>query len=161
MTFASLLTAFTAAVAANDGEQLALLFTEDGTYEDGFFGAHTGRRAIAAMLQRFHDTGRDYCWEFLDPVSDGAIGYARFRFSYSSLLPERAGRPVLFEGMSCFHFRDRLIAHYRKAFDRGVALVQLDFPAERIRRILARMVEAQNQRAEARRHLDRFASADD
>ena len=75
MTFADLLTAFAAAVAANDGDGLASLFTEDGTYEDGFFGAHTGRLAIAAMLQRFHDTGRDYFWEFLDPVSDGSIGY--------------------------------------------------------------------------------------
>ena len=52
------------------------------------------------MLQRFHDTGRAYMWEFLDPLSDGSIGYARFRFSYASLLPEAAGRPVFFEGMS-------------------------------------------------------------
>jgi hypothetical protein len=63
LTFASLLTTLAAAVAANDGEQLASLFTEDGTYEDGFFGAYTSRRKIAAMLQRFHDTGRDYLWE--------------------------------------------------------------------------------------------------
>jgi hypothetical protein len=84
------------------------------------------------MLQRFHDTGRDYFWEFLDPVSDGVIGYARFRFSYASLLPEAAGPPVFFSRMSCFHFRDGLIAHYREAFDRGLALVQLDFAAERI-----------------------------
>src|SRR5689334_22075336 len=88
-----------------DGESPASLFTEDGTYEDGFFGAHTGRSAIAVMLQRFHDTGRAYLWEFLDPLSDGSIGYARFRFSYASLLPEAAGRPVFFEGMSCFRFR--------------------------------------------------------
>ena len=161
MTFPDLLDAFAAAVAANNGERLALLFTEDGTYEDGFFGAHIGRPAIAAMLQHFHDTGRDYFWEFLDPVGDGVIGYARFRFSYASLLPEAVGRPVLFEGMSCFHFRDRLIAHYREAFDRGVALVQLDFPAERIKRVLEKAAAAQNQLPEARRHLDRFASGDD
>jgi hypothetical protein len=97
LRFADLLTVFTAAVVANDGEGLASLFTEDGTYEDGFFGAHSGRTAIAAMLQRFHDTGRDYFWEFLDPVSDGVIGYARFRFSYASLLPEAAGRPSFFQ----------------------------------------------------------------
>ena len=161
MSFASLLTAFAAAVAANDGERLAMLFTEDGTYEDGFFGAHTGRPAIAAMLQRFHATGRDYFWEFLDPVGDGAIGYARFRFSYASLLPEAAGRPVLFEGISCFHLRAGLIAHYREAFDRGVALVQLDFPAERIKRILERAVAAQNRLPETSRHLDRFRPRDD
>jgi hypothetical protein len=121
LTFRDLLTAFAAAVEANDGEGFASLFTEDGTYEDGFFGAHTGRPAIAMMLQRFHDTGRAYLWEFLDPLSDGSIGYARFRFSYASLLPEAAGRPVFFEGMSCFRFRDGLIAHYGAAFDRGVA----------------------------------------
>jgi hypothetical protein len=64
LSFASRLTAFAAAVAANDGEHLTLLFTEDGTYADGFLGAHTGRPAIAAMLQRFDDTGRDFFWEF-------------------------------------------------------------------------------------------------
>jgi hypothetical protein len=133
------------------------LFTEDGTYEDGFFGAYTGRPAIAAMLQRFHDTGRAYLWEFLDPLSDGSIGYARFRFSYASLLLEAAGRPVFFEGMSCFRFRDGLIADYGEAF-RGVALVQLDFSAERIKRILARAATAQNRNPETKSHLDRFSA---
>ncbi|MGC2200808.1 MAG: nuclear transport factor 2 family protein [Stellaceae bacterium] len=156
MTFASLLRSFSAAVEANDGQGLARLFTEEGTYEDGFFGAHTGRATIAAMLQRFHDTGRSYRWEFHDPVSDGAVGYARFRFSYASRLPESAGRPVFFEGMSCFRLRDRLIAYYREAFDRGVALVQLDFPAERIKRVLEKAALAQNRSSEAQRHLARF-----
>ena len=158
MIFADMLTAFAAAVTANDGDGLARLFTEDGTYEDGFFGAHTGRPAIAAMLQRFHDTGRDYLWEFLDPVSDGSVGYARFRFSYASLLPEAAGRPVMFEGMSCLRRRDGLIAHYREAFDRGVALVQLDFPAERLKRVLEKAAAAQNRSPEARPHLDRLSA---
>jgi hypothetical protein len=156
--FSTLLTNFARAVEANEGHELAMLFTPDGTYEDGFFGAHTGRASIVAMLQRFHDTGGNYLWEFIDPVSDGTIGYAHFRFSYASLLPESAGRPVLFEGISCFHLRDGLIAHYREAFDRGVALVQLDFPPDRITRILAKSVTAQSQLPEARRHLDRFSS---
>jgi SnoaL-like domain len=154
--FPALLTTFARAVEANDGEQLATLFTTDGTYEDGFFGAHTGRASIIAMLQRFHDTGRSYLWEFLDPLSDGATGYARFRFSYASLLPQSVGRPVLFEGISCFRFRDDLIAHYSEAFDRGVALAQLHFPAERIKRVLEKAAATQNQLPEARRHLDRF-----
>jgi len=50
-SFAALLTAFADAVQANDGRGLAMLFSPDGVYEDGFFGAHTGRAAIAAMLQ--------------------------------------------------------------------------------------------------------------
>src|SRR3984893_8100391 len=109
-------------------------------------------------VQRFHDTGRAYMWEFLDPLSDGSIGYARFRFSYASLLPEAAGRPVFFEGMSCFRFRDGLIAHYGEAFDRGVALVQLDFSAVRIKHILARAATAQNRNPETKRHFHRFSA---
>jgi hypothetical protein len=73
------------------------LFTPDGIYPDEFFGAHRGRAAIAAMLQRFHDTGGDYRWDFCEPVSDETTGYARFRFSYVSQLPEAAGRRVVFE----------------------------------------------------------------
>ena len=156
--FSALLKTFAGAVQANDGVGLAMLFTPDGVYEDGFFGAHRGRASIAAMLQRFHDTGSDYLWEFFDPACDGSIGYARFRFSYASRLPESAGRPVLFDGVSCFRFEDRLISHYSEAFDRGVALVQLGFPAERVRRILEKTAAAQNQTPEARAHLDRFLS---
>jgi hypothetical protein len=55
-------------------------------------------------------------------------------------------------------FSDGLIAHYGEAFDRGVALVQLDFSAERIKRILARAATAQNRNPETKRHLDRFSA---
>src|SRR5579883_1523843 len=116
MDFPALLDRFAAAVVANDGAGLAALFTEDGTYDDGFFGAHAGRAAIARMLQRFHDTGGDYRWDWRDPGC--------------------AGRPVGFDGIGRFRFANGLIARYDEAFDRGVALVQLGFPAERIRRVL-------------------------
>ena len=134
--FPKLLDKFAAAVVANDGAGLGALFAPDGVYADEFFGAHQGRAAIAAMLQRFHDTGGDYRWDFSDPVCDGTTGYARFRFSYTSRLPEAAGKPVVFEGISRFRLRNGLIERYDEAFDRGVALVQLGFAAERIRRIL-------------------------
>jgi hypothetical protein len=155
-TFTELLATFSAAVVANDGAGLAALFAPDGIYADEFFGPHRGRVAIAAMLQRFHDTGRDYRWDFIDPTSDGATGYARFRFSFASRLRECEGRPVMFEGISQFRLAGGLIAHYRESFDRGVALVQLGFPAERIKRILEKAAAAQNDTAEAREHLDRL-----
>ena len=123
----------------------------------GFFGAHTGRSAIAAMLQRFHDTGSDYRWDFIDPVSDGATGYARFHFSFASRVPEAAGRPVLINGISRFRLKDGLIERYDEAFDRGIALVQLGFPAERIHRIIEKAAAAQTATAAARLHLDRFS----
>jgi hypothetical protein len=156
--FTALLTTFADAVQSNHGQCLAMLFTEDGVYEDGFFGAHTGRAAIAAMLQRFHDTGSSYLWEFVDPAAMAPSAMPAFASANTSLLPESTGRAVLFEGISCFRFRGELIARYSEAFDRGVALAQLAFPAERIKRVLERAVAAQNLLPDARRHLDRFSS---
>ncbi|MBV8752563.1 MAG: nuclear transport factor 2 family protein [Hyphomicrobiales bacterium] len=157
--FPALLRGFAAAVVANDGAALAGLFTDDGVYEDGFFGAHKGRDEIVAMLARFHATGADYRWDFFDPLSDGRIGYARWRFSYASKMPGAEGKPVLFEGMSLFEFRGDRIARYSEAFDRGVALVQQDFPAERLRKILVRTAQARNATPACRAHLARFAEA--
>lgn len=155
--FPALLRSFAAAVAANDGAALAGLFTDDGVYEDGFFGAHKGRDEIIAMLAHFHATGTDYRWDFFDPLADGRIGYARWRFSYASKMPGAEGKPVLFEGTSLFEFRGDRIARYSEAFDRGVALVQQDFPAERLEKILRKAAQAQNARPECREHLKRFA----
>jgi hypothetical protein len=154
--FAALLTRFTAAGVANDGARFAALFTEDGVYDDLFFGLHRGRAAIAAMLQRFHDTGRDYRWEFVEPLCDGETGYARFRFSYASQLSGHEGNPVYFEGISRFRLAGGLIADYREAWDRGVALVQLGFSAERLHRIAEKAAATQNDSAAAREHLGRF-----
>jgi hypothetical protein len=157
--FPALLHRFAATVVANDGAALASLFTEDGVYEDGFFGAHQGHDEIAAMLARFHATGANYRWDFFDPLTDGRVGYARWRFSYASKMPGAEGKTVLFEGTSLFEFRGDRIARYSEAFDRGVALVQQDFPAERLRKILMRTAQAQNATPECREHLARFTEA--
>ncbi|HEV2956820.1 MAG TPA: nuclear transport factor 2 family protein [Xanthobacteraceae bacterium] len=156
LDFPVLLERFAGAVVANDGAGLAALFTEDGVYEDGFFGAHQGHDAIARMLARFHATGRDYRWDFFDPLADSRIGYARWRFSYASKMPGAEGKPVVFEGLSLFQFRGERIARYSEGFDRGVALVQQDFPAERLRKILLKTAQAQNATPECREHLARL-----
>ena len=158
MDFEDLLGRFARAVEQNDGDGLATLFTEDGVYDDGFFGEHQGHEAIKRMLRHFHDGGREYQWEFLDPLSNGAIGYARYRFSYASRLPETEGKPVVFEGMSCFTFREGKIARYTEVFDRGMALAQLDFAAERIKRVLTKLAAAQNAKPECQAHLRRLES---
>jgi SnoaL-like domain len=154
--FAELLETFVRAVEANDGKALAAAFTPDGVYDDGFYGAHVGRDSIADMLGRFHATGRDFRWEFSDPVREGAIAYARYCFSYRSRLAESIDRPVVFEGMSQFRLRDGLITQYSEVFDRGLALAQLGFPAERIGRSLARYVERQNVKPGCLAHLARL-----
>jgi hypothetical protein len=156
MDFPDLLKRFAAAAAANDGATFAALFTEDGVYDDGFFGEYRGRKAIVEMLQHFHDTGSNYRWDFLDPLCDGARGYARYRFSYVSGMPGAEGKPVLFEGIGHFEFRDGLIARYSEVFDRGMALAQQDFAAERIKKVLLKLADRQNAGPEAKAHLARF-----
>jgi hypothetical protein len=156
--FPNLLQRFAAAVIANDGAALGTLFTEDGVYDDGFFGAHQGPDAIARMLAMFHATGTDYRWDFFDSLTDGRIGYAHWRFSYASKMRGAEGKPVVFEGMSLFQFRGDRIARYSEAFDRGIAFVQQDFPAERLSKVLIKAAQAQNATPECREHLARFAS---
>jgi hypothetical protein len=154
--FPELLSRFARAVAANDGAGFAALFTEDGVYDDGFFGEYKGRKAIIEMQQHFHDTGSNYRWDFFDAQSDGRTGYARYRFSYASGMPGAEGKPVVFEGISHFVFRDGAIARYEEAFDRGMALAQQDFAAERIKKVLKKLADRQNASPAAREHLRRF-----
>jgi hypothetical protein len=154
--FSDLLSRFAKAVAANDRATFTALFTEDGVYEDGFFGEYKGRAAIGDMLRHFHDTGSNYRWDFFDALSDGRTGYARYRFSYASGMPGAEGKPVVFEGTSHFVFRDGLIARYEEHFDRGLALAQQDFAAERIKKVLLKLAARQNASAAAQEHLARF-----
>jgi hypothetical protein len=154
--FPALLSRFAKAVAANDGTAFSALFTADGVYDDGFFGEYRGRDAIARMLQHFHETGSNYRWDFLDPLSDGRTGYARYRFSYASGMPGAEGKPVVFEGTSHFVFRDGLIARYEENFDRGMALAQQDFAPERIKKVLLKLAARQNASEGAKAHLARF-----
>jgi hypothetical protein len=156
MEFGQLLARFAEAVQRNDGAGLAALFTPDGVYEDGFFGPHQGAASIAAMLQRFHDGGRDYWWEFDEPVCVGDIGYALWRFSYASRRAGVEGRPVLFEGISRFRLRGGLIAHYYEVFDRGLALAQQDYSAAGIASVAAKAAARQNAKPGNAAHLARF-----
>ena len=145
MEFSRLLDAFARAVEANDGPALAALFTPDGVYDDGFFGPQAGSAAITAMLQHFHEGGTRYRWEFFDALANHHLGYASYRFSYVSRMAGSEGRPVLFEGMSRFTLASGFIRRYSEVFDRGVALVQQDFAAERIKRILQKTAARQNK----------------
>jgi hypothetical protein len=153
--FDALLRRFCAAVAAHDSPGFAALFAPDGRYDDYFFGEHSGRDAIAAMLDRFHVGGEAFFWEFVEPVCSGDLAYARYCFSYRSREPESAGQVIVFEGMSRFRLRDGLIAHYAEAFDRGVAFTQLGYAKPRITKLLDRYAAAFRAGAAVERHLAR------
>src|SRR5262245_66291730 len=102
MDFPELVKRFAVAAVAGNGDALANLFTPDGTYDDYFFGPSTGREAIKAMLAHFAEGGRNFRWEFFDPVISGGIGYASYRFSFDSRRPEAKGARVLFDGIGRF-----------------------------------------------------------
>lgn len=148
-----LLARFGDAVRAHDSPGFAALFTEDGRYDDGFFGVHTGREAIAAMLDRFHVGGESFFWQFHDPVFESGAGYARYVFSYRSREPESAGQLVVFAGIAFLRLREGRIAEYREAFDRGIAFTQLGYATPRIAKLLARYAREFVDSEEARAHL--------
>ncbi|MBM3487605.1 MAG: nuclear transport factor 2 family protein [Alphaproteobacteria bacterium] len=155
--FASLLARFTAAVEAADGAALAALFTEDGLYDDTFYGAFRGRAAIRAMLEdHFWRDGTAFRWDMRDPVSDGRTGYASWLFSYTARLAPFTGRRVVVAGMSRFALAGGLIIHYAEAFDAGQAFRQLGMAPDRLAVVLDRM----NARFLAATELGRHRGAD-
>jgi len=154
MNFEAMLKEFTKAVEAGDGTALAALFTEDGVYDDTFYGEARGRDAIRHMLEEeFHGHARDFLWEMHSPVCDGNTGYACWNFSYTSNLPESAGRRVVARGMSCFRLHEGKITEYREKFDSGMALAQLDFDPARLMKLFGRWNGAVREQPDLARHV--------
>jgi hypothetical protein len=154
MDLSPMLRRFEAAVEAGDGGALAGLFTDDGVYDDYFFGpSEPGKEGIRAMLAHFYEGGEDFRWEFFDPLARDDLGYASYRFSYTSKLPEAKGARVVFEGISRFELRGGLIRRYSEVFDRGMALAQQDFAGERLKKIGLKYASRLKARPEASRHL--------
>lgn len=155
MKIEAMLRAFSEAVQNRDGIAFAQLFTEDAVYHDVFYGAFHGRAKIAELVNDwFYRTAEDFRWHLHDPVTDGRILYARYTFSYRSLLPEAKGKRVMFEGVAIYTLRDGLIAEYREVANAGPALVDLGFAPERVAKILAREGAELKARPEAKPHLD-------
>ena len=153
MDFAELVNRFATAAASGDGDALADLFTPDGTYDDYLFGPNTGREAIKTMLAHFADGGRNFRWEFLDPVRTSDIGYASYRFSFKSTRSEAQGARVAFDGIGRFDLEGDRIRRYCEVFDRGMALAQQAFAPEHLARIELKYANAMKTRPEWKAHL--------
>jgi ketosteroid isomerase-like protein len=152
--FADVLRRFTTAVEAGDGAAFARLFSEDGEYHDVFYGIFKGRAAIAGMLENhFWRDGDAFRWEMLEPVTDGATGYARWRFSFTSRLEQAKGKRIFMEGVGYFYLNDGLITRYEDYARAGECLVQLGHSPARLHRIFEKMAEKQNADPDAQRHL--------
>ena len=154
MTMTATLRSFCDAVERRDGKAFAALFAEDGVYHDVFYGAFAGRAKIAGMVDdHFYSTATDFRWDMHDPVSDGETLYARYTFSYRSILPEAKGARVMFEGVAIMTLRDGLIAEYREVANTAPAFVDMNFAPERIAKIVAKQGAALKARPEMARHL--------
>ena len=154
MDATALLKEFCAAVEQRDGARFARLFREDGVYHDVFYGAFVGRQKIAAMIDDwFHRTAADFRWDMHDPVTDGRTLYARYIFSYRSLLPEANGARAIFEGVAIMTLDGGLIASYREVADVGPAFAAMRFAAERIAKLHARRARALRASPDAARHV--------
>ena len=155
MNLEAMLRAFCGAVEQRNGKAFAELFTEDGVYHDVFYGPFEGRAKIAGMVDDwFYRTATDFRWDMHEPVSDGETLYARYTFSYRSLLPEASGGRVMFEGVAIMKLRDGRIAGYHEVANTAPAFVDMNFAPERIVKIAARQGAALKARPEMKRHLD-------
>lgn len=154
MDVARVLGAFSEAVVRHDGRILASVFTPDGVYHDAFYGAFQGRERIAALIDDwFFRTAEDFRWDMHDPVTDGRVLYARYTFSYRSILPEAEGGRAMFEGVAIMRLEGDLIAEYREVANTGPAFVDLKFAPERIAKLLKRQGDELKARPEMAHHL--------
>lgn len=154
MDIHTLLENFCDAVEKNDGPRFASLFTEDGVYHDVFYGAFAGRERIAAMITDwFYKTATDFRWDMHEPVSDGRTLYARYTFSYRSLLPEAKGARAMFEGVAIMKLSNGQIAEYHEVANSATGFVDMNFAPERISKLLARQGRELKARPEMARHL--------
>ncbi len=154
MSATAMLRTFCDAVEKHDGAAFAALFTEDGVYHDVFYGAFAGRARIAEMIDDwFYRTATDFRWDMHDPVSDGKTLYARYTFSYRSLLPEANGARVMFEGVAIMTLQDGMIAEYHEVANTATGFVDMNFAPERIAKIVAKQGAALKARPEMKRHL--------
>lgn len=138
--FRQFLARFSAAAEAGDGDAFAACFTEDAVYHDYIYGDHKGRADIAHMMSAlFHrDAGDDYRWEMFDPICKGNLAYASSLSSFTSTVPEFAGKRVVIDGISRFELRDGLISDYRESVNGGVAMAQLGVAPERLAKVCAK-----------------------
>ena len=112
---------------------------EDGVYNDGFFGPFRGPESIGKILNKhFWGTAKDFKWEMRNPVRDGVHGYAQYVFSYTSTVEGAEGNSVVFEGFGQFQLANCKIQDYAETFDTGIALTQINFPADRLTKFLGK-----------------------
>ena len=124
--FKDITSKFTEFICKNDGKSLANLFTKNGSYHDYIYGTFKGKDEIHGMLSNyFHRDGEKFFWEMYDHAIENELGYAKYRFGFTSKIPEYKGKKVSIPGIGFFKFKDGLIKNYSESVNGGLAMVQL------------------------------------
>jgi hypothetical protein len=153
--FKTLINTMAQAACVGDGNATAACFTENGVYNDCFYGSFKGA-AIAGMIENyFHRDAENFIWDMHDPVDNGALGYVRYVFSYDSKLKDAQGKRAVFEGVSICRLDNGLIEDYREVADSVAGLQQLGFGSERLVKLISREAQALRARPESAHHIKR------
>lgn len=157
MAFAELIRRMTDAACRGDGAGVAACFTPDGIYHDVFYGAHRGPEIAWMIEDLFHRDAEDFVWKIHDPLEGtaddgGAIGYARYVFSFTSKLEGHVGQRAGFEGVAVCRLEDGLIANYAEVADASVGLALMGFSDARVAKHASRMGRFLMERDEAADH---------
>ncbi|MDA0822778.1 MAG: nuclear transport factor 2 family protein [Proteobacteria bacterium] len=150
-----LITTLANAASQGDGDAVVKCFTPLGIYHDCFYGSFQGI-AIKDMIENFfHRDAENFLWDMHNLVENGAIGYARYVFSYDSKLSQSRGTRAVFEGVSICRLKDGLIDEYREVAGSIAGLQQLGFNDARLSRLIRREATALRERDEVAHHLMR------
>ena len=120
----------------NDPENFAKLFSEEGVYHDYIYGNFKGRDNIKIMLTNyFYRDAKNFYWKMHDHVFRDNMGYAKYRFSFTSKVPKFSGKKVVISGMSFFRLKFGAIAEYSESVNGGIAMVQLGVRPEKMEKV--------------------------
>ena len=70
-----------------------------------------------------------------DLINNDSKGYARYRFSFTSILNGSENLKVAVPGMAYFQFDGNLIEYYGEVVNGGIPMAQLNLPAGKIKRV--------------------------
>ena len=134
--FENITNKFTKYVCSNEGEKLAALFSDTGVYHDYIYGNFKGKKNIKNMLTNyFHRDGENLRWEMYDHAFKDNIGYAKFRFEFTSKIPIYKGKNVVISGISFFRLKLGSIVEYKESVNGGIAMVQLGVNPQKMEKV--------------------------
>ena len=155
LEFIDVLDKFCRAIESEDSAGLAALFTEDGVYHDGLYGAVKGPDAIKKMLDNlWYKDGERYRWDMVDPVCDGGMGYARYDCSFTSKMKHSLGKRLAVKGVAMFKLApDGRVIRYTEMANGAAMLHQLNVRGPLLEKVVKEWSASQNKSPAMQRHL--------